>query len=143
MEQCTSLVREKQYTVLILKCELTKFNGECDSGLKRFNGKLCLIMYSIEDRVRQNCWGDAPLSHKAQKGVSCFLNSCSERNLGAAGSRLSPTLGQWFTSKGLYIYMINPRLAKILKFSMLLVTYQESVVARSLSVSRSSLERHP
>ena len=44
-----------------------------------------------------------------------------------------------------YIYAINPlyHLAKISKFSMLVITYRESVVARNLSISRSNLERCP
>ena len=42
-----------------------------------------------------------------------------------------------------YICAINPlyHLAKISKFSMLLVTYRGSVAARNLSTSRSNLER--
>lgn len=34
-------------------------------------------------------------------------------------------------------------LAKILKLSTLIITYQKSVPARNLSASRSNLERHP
>jgi len=36
-----------------------------------------------------------PLSHEAQNGPPCFLNSFSERSLGVAGSTSSPRLGQW------------------------------------------------
>ena len=44
-----------------------------------------------------------------------------------------------------YICAINPlhHLAKISKFSMLLVTHRGSVAARNLSASRSNLERRP
>ena len=44
-----------------------------------------------------------------------------------------------------YMCTISPlyHLVRISKFSMLLITYQESVVARTLSASRSNLERHP
>ena len=44
-----------------------------------------------------------------------------------------------------YICVINPlyHLAKISKFSMLLIIYRESVAARNLSTSRSNLERCP
>ena len=44
-----------------------------------------------------------------------------------------------------YICAINPlyHLAKISKFSMLLITYQESVAASNLSASRSNLVRCP
>ena len=42
-----------------------------------------------------------PLSHEVQNGPSCFLNSFSERSLGAAGSNLSPGLGQLFMAKGI------------------------------------------
>ena len=44
-----------------------------------------------------------PLSPEVQKAPPCSLNSFSERSLGAAGSSLSPRLGQQFKSKGLYI----------------------------------------
>ncbi|GAB0202635.1 hypothetical protein GRJ2_002729100 [Grus japonensis] len=44
-----------------------------------------------------------PLRHEVQKGPPCFLNSFSERSLGAARSSLSPRLGQRFMSKGLYV----------------------------------------
>jgi len=40
-----------------------------------------------------------PLSDKVQNGPFCFLNSFSERSLGAAGSRLS-LRPQQFMSKG-------------------------------------------
>ena len=44
-----------------------------------------------------------------------------------------------------YMCAINPlyHLAKISKFSMLLITYRECVAVRTLSTSRSNLERHP
>ena len=42
-----------------------------------------------------------PLSHEVQNGPPCFLNSSSERSLGAAGSRLSPRLGQRFMANGI------------------------------------------
>lgn len=40
---------------------------------------------------------------------------------------------------------INPlhNLVKISKFTMLLITYWASVMARNLSASRSNLEKHP
>ena len=41
-----------------------------------------------------------PLSHEVQNGHLCFLNSFSERSLGAAGSRLILRLGQQFMSNG-------------------------------------------
>ena len=41
-----------------------------------------------------------PLSHEVQNGPLCFLNSFSERSLGAAGSKLHPRLGQQFMSNG-------------------------------------------
>lgn len=59
-----------------------------------------LIVYCIEDRVRQNCQGDPLLSYEVQKGPPYFLNSFLKGNLCVAGSRLSPRLGQQFMSKG-------------------------------------------
>lgn len=75
--------------------------SKCDSSLTRFDGKVYLIVYCIENRVRQNCQGDPLLSHEVQKGPPYFLNSFLEGNLGVAGSGLSPGRGQEFTSKGL------------------------------------------
>ena len=40
-----------------------------------------------------------PLIHKVQNGPPCFLDSFSERSLGAAGSNPSLRLGQWFMAK--------------------------------------------
>ena len=42
-----------------------------------------------------------PLSHRIQSRPPHFLNSFSERSLGAAGSRPSPRLGQGFMSNGI------------------------------------------
>ena len=36
------------------------------------------------------------MSHEVQNGRPCFLNSISEKSLGAAGSKLSLRLGQRF-----------------------------------------------
>lgn len=49
--RCTSLIREKQRYIDI-KSELAKFSSKCDSGLTRFDGKVYLIIYCIEDMVR-------------------------------------------------------------------------------------------
>lgn len=38
--------------------ELRKLNGKRSSGLTRFNGKIHLSVYCIEDKVRQNCQGN-------------------------------------------------------------------------------------
>ena len=61
-----------------------------------------------------------------------------------AGSSPSPRLVNGLCRKD-YICAINPlyHLAKISKFSMLLVTYRGSVVTRNLSASSSNLERRP
>ena len=84
------------------------------------------------------------MSQEVQKGPSCFLNSFSEGCLGAAGSTRVPGLVNSLCLKD-YIRTINPlyHLAKISKFSMLLITYRESVAASNLSASRSNLERRP
>lgn len=56
---------------------------------------------------------------------------------------LGPNLVNGFCLKD-EMCRINPlyNLVKISKFSMLLITYWKSVVARNLSVSRSNLEKH-
>lgn len=46
--------KDAQYTLLIERRELNKFRGKRDSGLRRFSGKVCLVTYCVEDRVRQN-----------------------------------------------------------------------------------------
>lgn len=46
-------------------------------------------------------------------------------------------------SKGFFMHKKCFISVRILKFSTLLITYQESVVARNLPASRSNLERHP
>ena len=51
-----------------------------------------------------------PLSHEVQNVPPCFLNSISEGNVRASGSRLSPRLDQCFVSKGLHM---NVSLASI------------------------------
>lgn len=79
------------------------------------------------------------MGHEGQKRLLCFLNF-SERSLGAATSRLTLR----FISEG-YICAINPlyHLAMISKFSVLLITYLESVEPRNLSALRSNLEMCP
>ncbi|XP_074423669.1 butyrophilin subfamily 1 member A1-like isoform X3 [Larus michahellis] len=103
----------------------------------RFDARAHLIIYCIEAGVRQALRETLPLSPEVQKGPPGFLNSSSERSLAAAGSNPSPRLGQRFMSKGLYTrnQSLDP-LAKMSKFSVLLVTYRESVAARNLSASR-------
>lgn len=44
------------------------------------------------------------LNYEIQNGFTCFLNSFSERRLGAVGSSPSSRLGQWFMSKGLCMH---------------------------------------
>lgn len=91
---------------LIQKSNLTKFNSNCDSGLTRFDGKVHLIVYCIEDRVRQNCQGESSI--ESQGSETCFKPCCiwnySEGSLSATGLRVSPGLGQWFMSKELCVY---------------------------------------
>ena len=51
----------------------------------------------------QECRGTVPLHHEVQIRPPCFLNSSSERSLGAARSNLSPRPGQGFMSNGINI----------------------------------------
>jgi len=44
-----------------------------------------------------------PTESQGSEWTPPFLNSCSERSLGAAGSRPSPRLGQRFVSTGLHM----------------------------------------
>lgn len=74
--------------------------SKCDNNLTRHDGKVYLAVNCIEDRDRRNCQADPLLSHEVQKGPPYFLNSFLKGNLGVPGSRLSPRLGQQFTSKG-------------------------------------------
>lgn len=57
---CPSLTRkEPPYTVSIYSCELI-VNDKCDSDLTRYVGRVCLISYCIENRIRQNHQEDPP-----------------------------------------------------------------------------------
>lgn len=49
---------KKEATIYFINSELTEFKGKCNSGLTRFDGKVHLLIFCIEDRVRQNCQGD-------------------------------------------------------------------------------------
>lgn len=60
--------------------------------LAKFIDKVHLIIYCIEDKVRQKYQGD-PLTEP------CIVNSFSEGSLYVSGSRLSLRLGQGFVSK--------------------------------------------
>ena len=51
-------MREVAICLLIQNSDLTEFDNKCNSGLTRFNGKVHLIIYCIEDKVRQKCQGD-------------------------------------------------------------------------------------
>lgn len=52
--------REAAVCLLIDTSDLTKFDSKRNSGLTRLNGKVHLIAYCIEGRVRQNHQGDPP-----------------------------------------------------------------------------------
>lgn len=104
MDSCTSLAREKQLcTLFIWSSELTKFNGKCDSSLTRFNSKVHLIIYCIEDKVRQNCQGHLPIESWGSNRTPWLLNFFPKMDLGAPGSISSLNLGQWFIYKGLHM----------------------------------------
>lgn len=76
-----------------------------------------MVIYCIENRVRQNFRETHPLSHEVEEGCLFFLNSFSEGSLGTAGSRLSPSFGQWCT---INMYTMNHLylLDEISKFSI-------------------------
>lgn len=38
-----------------------KFNGKCDGGLTRVDGKAYLVIYCMEGRVSQSCQADPPV----------------------------------------------------------------------------------
>lgn len=89
--------------------------------------------------VRKNCHGDLPVELWDSEKTLFHSNILLRGSLGAAGSRLSPRLGQWFVSKGLYVHEQSFVLVSWdSKFDMLLSTCQGSVVARNLSTLRSS-----
>lgn len=96
------------------------FVSKCDNNLTRHDGKVYLAVHCIEDRVSQT-QADPLLSHEVQKGPIYFLNSFLKGNLGVSGSRLSPRLGQQFTSKGLCAQSILYQLR--FQFCMLLSTW--------------------
>lgn len=83
--------REAAMCLLTSNNALTKFNSKCDDGLARY------IWVFTTQRTRSGFCQAAretlPLSHKPQKGPPCIL-SFSEESLAAAGSSLSPRLGQ-------------------------------------------------
>lgn len=89
--------------------------------------------------VRKSCHGDPPVELWGSEKTLLHSNLLLRGSLGAAGSRLSPRLGQWFVSKGLYMHKQAVVLvSKDSKFGMLLITCQGSLVARNLSASRIS-----
>lgn len=107
---CSSLrcpcLRESSWNLMIYKVLFQSkpfydFMSKCDNNLTRHYGKVYLAVHCIEDRVRKNCQWDPLLSHEVQKAPPYFLNSFLKGNLGVSGSRLSPRLGQQFTSKWL------------------------------------------
>lgn len=63
-----------------------------------------MIIYCIEDGSEKAVMETLQLSCEVQKRPSYILTSLLRGSLGAAGSRLSPRLGQWFVSKGLYMH---------------------------------------
>lgn len=83
------------------------------------------------------------LSHEVQKGLLSILNF-SEGSSGVAWLKLSPRLVNSLCLKA-YMCTVNPlyHLAKISRFSMLLITYRQCVTTRNLSALRSSLGRYP
>ena len=92
------------------KCS-TRMCSMCDRGAQSLPGVVyvwkgtpCMAMCHVKG-YKSDVWlrEAVPLSHEVQKGPPCFLNSFSERSLGAAASSLSPRLGQRFMSKGLCV----------------------------------------
>lgn len=127
MEWWTSPSKEKQqYILLIQTNEQRKFNGRLNSGLTRFSGKTDLITNCVEDRVRQSL-----------SGRSCHWTTGSERSHFSGKSLLQlqpfllPDLINILWLKD-YLCSTNPlyHLAKISKFNMLFITYQEPHVAK-------------
>jgi len=96
---------EKRFYRECRKCDLTKFIGTVHSIIYYMNGIENRRRFWVENylyRSKRKVYGvreSLPLSHLVCKGPPCFLNPCSERSLGAAGSR--PGLRQQrFMSKG-------------------------------------------
>lgn len=113
-----------------------------NTDLTRFNGKVHSDTYSIENRIRWNHPGDTPVEFWGLELAPFFLTP-DQKSLGAAaGSKLSPRLGQQFMSKRLFAQSIRDAASQHLQSFSIQSLIEASLWVRNLSTSRNKSESH-